>query len=203
MHKLRVHWIVLAFAATALTAMAQNNPLITLNEHGQGTLLFPGGGSPITTTGVLIADPGPGGLPSALTYNLLGPPGLVAGDLLIFESLGVSAVLSDIVRFNPAGTAPGYPASAVFYSDINDGADAIADTGFPTALYANTSTMLEVGPEGANGVLYTPTAGQPGFVSGFSVSYNVISDDTPEPASIGLVGLAVAGLVEAYRRRRQ
>jgi len=35
------------------------------------------GAAPIPTTGVLQADPGPGGL--FLTYNLLGPPSLVAG----------------------------------------------------------------------------------------------------------------------------
>jgi hypothetical protein len=36
-----------------------NIPLITLTETGIGTLLFPGS-PPIPTTGVPVADPGPG-----------------------------------------------------------------------------------------------------------------------------------------------
>src|SRR4029078_657674 len=107
-------------------AFADNNPLITLDENGHGTLLFPGG-APIPTIGVLAPDPGPGGLAAALTYNLLGPPGLVAGDLVLLDS-GSNAV-SDVIRFNPAGTGqnPGYPASVVFYSLTGEGA--LADTG--------------------------------------------------------------------------
>ena len=102
--------LTLAFAGVALAQ--GGNPFITLTENGYGFLLFPGG-SPIVTHGVLAVDPGPGGLPSALTYNLLGPPGLVAGDLHINEIQGV--VGSDIIRFNPAGTGtPGYPGKRGF-----------------------------------------------------------------------------------------
>src|SRR5690242_11119656 len=85
-------------------AYAQGNfPLITVDEKGNGSLLFPGGG-PIPTIGVLAPDPGPGGLPAALTYDLLGPPGLVAGDLILLEPGAGVGTISDIIRFNPAGT---------------------------------------------------------------------------------------------------
>ena len=122
-------------------AQAQNNPLIAVDENGNGTLLFPGG-LPIVTQGVLMADPGPGGLASALTFNLLGPPSLVFGDLIVVD---LAAGTSDLIRFNPAGTGgvPNYPASLVFYS--NDAFGQLADTGLPTALYTTVLSEVEGG----------------------------------------------------------
>ena len=67
----------------------------------------------------------------------------------------------------------------MFYSDISDGKDSLADTGFPSSLYTNTLAVIETGPEGGpNGYIYTPTAGQPGFVAGASgpVTYVIQSD---------------------------
>jgi len=90
---------VLLFGLSSSVLAQGNNPLITLPETGIGTLLFPGN-PPVPTTGVPVADPGPGGLPNALTYNLLGPPALVAGDLILLEN--PAGGLSDIIRFNPA-----------------------------------------------------------------------------------------------------
>jgi len=188
-------------------AQAANNPTITVDENGNGSLVFPGG-APFNVPGVLAADPGPGGLALALTYNLLGPPGLVAGDLILLEP-GGGGLISDIIRFNPAGTAPGYAASLVFYSDNLDGADALADRGFPTALYGNNITFTEVGPEvGPNGFTYTPTANQPGFIPGFGVTYVIRSDlapAIPEPSSLALCGvmgtLGAAGA--AWKRRKR
>ena len=193
-----------AFKCTALLALflvatagaaTLATPLITVDENGNGTIRS------TSLPGVLTADPGPGGLASALTYNLLGPPSLIAGDVLLQELIGADLILSDIIRFNPAGTgSPSYPASLVFYSDIGDGADTLADTGFPTAHYTNIVTPVEVGPEGANGIIYTPTENQPGFVPGFAVTYSITSDSAaPEPASMSLVALA-GGLLLAGRR---
>jgi hypothetical protein len=92
---------VTTIVMSASAVPAQNNPIITVNENGVGTIQFPGG--PATPLpGALAPDPGPGGSQSALTYNLLGPPALVAGDLHIFEP--GTQVLSDLIRFNPAGT---------------------------------------------------------------------------------------------------
>jgi hypothetical protein len=206
----RVRAVGLAMAAVflATTAVAHaitiqaNNPTVTLDENGVGTLQFPQGPI-IPAPGVLAPDPGPGGLQLALTYNLLGPPALTAGDVILFED----QVMSDILRFNPAGAGGqnAYPASVVFYSDRFDGADALADTGFPTLFYTNILNFPEVGPEGGpNGITYTPAEGQPGFVPGFSVTYVVQSDAAiPEPSTLLLVASGLAAAKRARSRRKR
>jgi hypothetical protein len=197
---------LLLAAGGRVHAQESNNPLITLQETGSGTLLFPQSpGIPIT--GVLAPDPGPGGLGSALTFNLLGPPSLVAGDLFIFDAglplsldlaPAVISVFSDVIRFNPAGTgSPGYPASVVFYSNPGEGQP--ADTGFPSSFYTNTFSLIE---SDLGDVTYTPTAGQPGFVAGFGVTYHIISAPAAVPdtgRSALLLGIGIAALVIIQR----
>ncbi len=155
--------------------------------------------------GVLAPDPGPGGLASVLTYDMLGPPSLVAGDVLLLEAIG--GPFLDVIRFNPAGTGgnPTYHASVLFYSDNIDGADSLGDTPSPPrAFYTNILTLLEVGGEGHNGVVYTPVAGQPGFVDGFVVTYNITSDSAavPEPSSLMLLGTGLLAGVRRWRKSR-
>jgi hypothetical protein len=180
-------------------ASAQFTAIITVDENGVGTFSNSlGASSPLPFA--IQADPGPGGLPAALTYGLLSPPGLTAGDLLIVEP-GLNGQISDIIRFNPAETIAGTTGALVFYSDNLDGADALADTGFPAALYDNNIARVEVGGEGQpNGLTYTPTPGQPGFVTGSAgpVTY-VFQSDVPEPSSLALVLMPLAISV---RRRR-
>jgi hypothetical protein len=177
---------------------------ITVDENGNGTFANSGGFfSPLP--GVLAPDPGPGGLPIALTYDLLNPPGLVAGDLILFEPRGENGVLSDIVRFNLSSPTGG-TGSLVFYSDNADTGSDLADTGFPTATYTNKLTATEIGPEGANGFTYTPTAGQPGFVAGAAgpVTYVLESDvaSVPEPSTlIPLAGICGILLVALTKRK--
>src|SRR5260370_32257621 len=43
-------------------------------------------------------DPGPGGLPGVMTYNMLNPPGLVAGDVLLFDA--DAGTFLDVIRCN-------------------------------------------------------------------------------------------------------
>jgi PEP-CTERM motif-containing protein len=189
---------LLCVLGIATAAAAQGfSVTITVDENGHGTLANSTGFSSALTFS-LAPDAGPGGLSSALTYDLMNPPGLVAGDLRLSEVAG--AALSDLIRFNP-GASTGF---LVFYSDNAEGSDALADTGFPTASYANVLTLTEVGPEGNNGITYTPTAGQPGFVAGAAgpVTYVIVSDAAvPEPATLTLLGLGAAGFLLIHRRQ--
>ena len=193
---------IVIVAACALvgtsTLLAQGFTItISADENGHGTLVNSNGFSSALPF-ALLPDPGPGGLPAAATYGLLNPPGLVAGDLIFFE-VPVNTI-SDLIRFNPNQNG----GSLVFYSDNLNGVDALADTGLPTALYANNITFTEVGPEGANGLTYTPVAGQPGFVAGAAgpVTYVITSDSrVPEPCSLTLLALGAACGLASCRRR--
>jgi hypothetical protein len=198
-HTIFAIFIVTACALVGTSTLLAQGFTITISadENGHGTLVNSNGFSSALPF-ALLPDPGPGGLPAAATYGLLNPPGLVAGDLIFFE-VPVGSI-SDLIRFNPNQNG----GSLVFYSDNSDGVDALADTGFPTALYPNNITFTEVGPEGANGLTYTPVAGQPGFVAGAAgpVTYVIRSDSpVPEPCSLTLLALgSVCGLASCRRR---
>jgi hypothetical protein len=171
---------------------------ITVDENGNGTW----DGTPLSSAGILAPDTGPGGLPNALTYYLgvsVPPPAgttigyVQPGDLIIREQ--ASGPFSDLIRFRAGDPNFFIPASLVFYSDNSDGADSLADIGFPTAFNANTFTIVESGVEGGLQMIhYEPLPGQPGYVDDPAnpghayAAYNFISD-VPEPTTASLAGI--------------
>src|SRR5262249_17883143 len=113
-------------------ARAQGNLLISVDENGVGTIQLPGG--PVNPlNGFPGFDPGPGGLPNALTYSLAGAPTALVGDLILQDVAG--GPVSEIIRFNQASPFGG--TNMVFYSDLPEPGEpaTLADIGFPTALY--------------------------------------------------------------------
>lgn len=156
---------------------------ITIDENGNGI--------GTAGSGILQADPGPGGLPSVLTYALKFTT--VQGDVLLTDGESVL----DVLRFNGN--------TLLFYSDNIDGFDTLGDTaGPPRAQYTNVISIPELGTEGNNGAFYTPLRRQPGYMSSdFTVTYHFISDaPVPEPATIALFGLGLAGLFSVAGLKR-
>jgi hypothetical protein len=146
-----------------------------------------------------LTDPGPGGLASVMNYGLLSPPNLVTGDIVIRETPSVN---SDIIRFSTVGSG-----SLFFYSDLDGGVDTPADVGLPGGLNTNVLFFNEVSIGAAGfGLIYTPTAGQPGFVGGATVpvQYTFISDAAavPEPSSFVPVALSAGIGAMIFLRRR-
>jgi hypothetical protein len=166
---------------------------VNFDEFGNGSTDYQ---TPLHTLGSEILSPDPTGGVSGSVLIYVLPFNPVQGDLHLSDS-AVAVVLGDVVRFVTVGNT----SFMVFYSDNGDGVDATADaSGLPGNTLTNVATILEVGPEGANGAKYVPTPGQPGyFSSDFTSTYNITSDSsTPEPGSVFLMmgGLAGLGLLK-------
>jgi len=168
---------------------------ITVDEAGHGT--FNGQ----DFWGTLGPDPTQGLAGNVLIYNLpfLG----VEGDVLMYDNNDINDI-GDVLRFDGVG-------HLIFYSQ-NDSfpTDAPADTGLPSLIFLNNVSIPELPQpfiEGYNYSQWTPVAGQPGFdpgspgVPSFNPDYTFISD-TPEPATMLLFGVGLAGFIGLKLRRK-
>ncbi len=183
--------------------LANGNIGIVVDENGHGTINGFAGLQALPWA--IMPDPGPGGLQATLTYDMLNPPGLTAGDVWMADmnDPNCPGCLLDLIRFNPDAIGPGGGmGTLVFYSDNTDGYDSLADTPSPPlANYPNVIIIDEIEVGGVAYGHYIPLPGQPGFVVGASapVEYWFISD-VPEPGSLLL--LASGGVLLYLRRRR-
>ena len=185
------------------SAFGQFSISITLDEKGNGlftnTNAFSSG-----LPSAMMADPGPGGIPSALFYGMLNPPGLTLGDVVINEN--GTGLPGDLLRFDPSLIINGTTGGVFIYS-LNDGDGDLADVGLPTGRNTNLITLTESAGET---ISYTPTSGQPGFVSGAGgpVTYTFTSSDNaaPEPTTVLMLsgGLAIlwVGIRQKTRRSK-
>jgi hypothetical protein len=181
-----------AYAMTTVSSFAQ---LYTFDEFGNSSGL---GISP----GIMQPDPSGGLAANVLVYNLAFS--VIPGDVILLEPGTTPQRESDLVRFwNPSGAGP---SQIIFYSDFSttDPADSPADTGLPPGLMPLIVIIPEVGPEGNNGAIYTPTANQPGSVNAAvpPPTYNIISD-VPEPGTVTLIFASAGLLLLTLKQRRQ
>jgi hypothetical protein len=171
---------------------------------GQITITLDERGTPGPYPSTIAPDPLIPGGPPTVAYAL--PFGVVPGDLVIQEPpITTAPVDSDLLRW--VQVVPGQQSLLLVYSDVTttDPANAPADVGIPLQLQTNLAIVPETGlpvapvyTDAANGVVYTPTAGMPGFIAGAApFTYSFISD-IPEPGIFCLTP-ALAGLL---RRRR-
>ena len=185
--------VLFALAASANTLRAVPSlPTFSFHENGQGKLELPPrfGGIVIPFTGVLMSDPGPGGLSSALAFTahpLVAP--FPEGDVVLLDASGH---VSDILRFDPeTNPGPGSPQLIFFYS--NDHAGLLADTGLPSSMFSNT-VIIQENPSGPT--IYTPKAGQPGFSTDSPLGNSFLIFSSPDTGStLLMLGAAIAGLV--------
>src|SRR4051795_4488695 len=167
----------------------------TFDENGNG-FYDPRDGTGLKTLPVLG-----GAGTSLLVYGLPSP--VITGDVRIWEDF-LGGTIGDVLRFtNAAGDLGGglNGDRMIVYSDLPEPGETgdLADVGIPTQLFPRDGGgVLEIGPEGNNGVVYSP--GGP-----FDNIYHFTSDGSlvPEPSSIIMLSLGALGAAGyGWRRRR-
>jgi hypothetical protein len=184
--------VTLALLGGAGPVSAQLFVQVDENCNGFFTL---NGGPPTPLRCERLPDPTLPAGPLVPTFFLPGANAVVAGDLVLIETPALE-VVSDLIRFLPN------PNRLLFYSDLSEPGEVpgLSDVGLPPNRLPNLLFAGEEGPEGTNGFLYVPLAGQPGFLPNWQ--YGIISD-IPEPAAVTLLALGSLGLLGyAWRRKR-
>jgi hypothetical protein len=184
--------LVLTSIVTVTTALGQAGPTWKVDENGPALLSGPVAGF---ANGAYKLDP-----ISGLTgwYYPLGPS--TPGDLILIEPLvGNTNTITDLLRFDGQGV--------FFFSDLEPGQLNPDKADVPQIPNPVSPSFVrgEIGPEGNNGALWVPAAGQPGFdLSGQlpGLSYNIISDAVPEPNSVVLLLASAVVLGLCHLRRK-
>lgn len=175
------HTLLAAVFAAAITATtAYSQPVITIDEFGNGNF----NGTPLPSA--MAVDPFSG--MTTLSYTLPFPA--IRGDVVLSD---VSGTVSDILRFEGNFTLYIYSDT-----DTSEPNPSPADVGFPAAIQPSPVFAPETGPEpGLNGLFgYNPGTTLPGGNSA-GATYNFISDPAPapEPGPLALIagGLGIFG----------
>ena len=190
-HHLVFVLVLVGMLAASAPSRADSYVNVTLDENGHGNM------EGFAFSGIVGLDPGPNGGAALIYPSPVGVP-FEVGDVLLVEPGGSP---TELLRFTANQTSQ----VIALYSNPDSSVD-LADTGwFPSQFQPNLLTLpVTALGGGATGCIYTPTPGQPGYVSlsPRPMRYNVIAD-VPEPSTALLLAVAGIGLAGFFWRKRK
>lgn len=152
-----------------------------------------------------------------LPFPVLPGPLFICETTPITGGCGSNADISDELSFITQTAGATMATAMCLFSDPNPSFGQTGTPEFPdnscpgSGFGGNFTSILETrAPDGSETMIYTPGPGQAGFAlsptSGLPVTYVITSDsanesDTPEPASLILLGSGILGLAATIRRK--